>query len=338
MMIRFTPIDIAVMAAGRDGGGTGTKRQRADTAIVGKSAELENVELRDCAAPASGVTSGSAKEAIHSNRGDVEAPISPEDQERRDSKRIKSEPAIAHGDEEITVASLQEAETTVAAEHTAQESNAIASQTLKPTEPSFGTPPHPATCDPNMDPDSFVKAMVHAYLGYTPRTLPALSLPESYFPGLNEEHMACYGVEVVAAVRENNLSDVKALHSAGHPLACCNRFGESLMHMACRRGYAPMFQFLLNEAGVDVRIRDDCGRSPLHDACWNRDPQYEIVDALLQRDPALLFVADKRGHTPFAYARREHWGVWKQFLSDRVEYIVRGMHRIEERQIFCGEK
>merc|ERR1711966_62011 len=90
-------------------------------------------------------------------------------------------------------------------------------------------------------------------------------------------------------------------------------FGESLMHMACRRGYGDIVSFFLNEGGVNVRIRDDCGRTPLHDACWHRKCQYEIVDSIVRLDPSLLCISDKRGHTPFAYARREDWLIGGSF-------------------------
>ena len=46
---------------------------------------------------------------------------------------------------------------------------------------------------------------------------------------------------------------------------------------------------------------------------------------MLKRDPSQLFVGDKRGHTPFAYARREHWSAWRKFLHDRMDVIVESM-------------
>jgi len=87
--------------------------------------------------------------------------------------------------------------------------------------------------------------------------------------------------------------------------------------MACRRGFTEIARFLIHEAGVSVRVADDFGRTPLHDALWNRDPKFELVHLLIEEDPDLLLVCDKRGSTPFAYARREHWQSWRQFLYDR---------------------
>ena len=204
-----------------------------------------------------------------------------------------------------------------------------------PITPVYGVPPRPESCPADMDPDTFIRATVHAYLGYEPRIRDGLSLPSpDFFPPITEDDLAAYDTDIVAAVRENHLDEIRSFHNSGRILSCCNRFGESLIHMACRRGYASTVSFLLEEAHVSVRIRDDCGRTPLHDACWHRTTQYEIVDTIIRVDPALLCISDKRGHTPFAYARREHWPVWRQFLFDRTDWIVAGFAQKEIMTLF----
>merc|ERR1712183_78962 len=56
------------------------------------------------------------------------------------------------------------------------------------------------------------------------------------------------------------------------PFRCANRFGESLLHLACRRGRTDMVRFLVVEMGSPPRdvleTMDDCHKTPLHDACW----------------------------------------------------------------------
>merc|ERR1712008_452694 len=149
-------------------------------------------------------------------------------------------------------------------------------------------------------------------------TRKASSLPKSFFAEISNQQISSYDTTIVAAVRENALGELKRMHSNGRDLSCCNRFGESLLHMACRRGYTNIVSYLIKEAGVNVRISDDCGRTPFHDACWNHQPVNDILDALIEHDgPCLLFVTDKRGSTPFQYARREHWGLWRDFLYER---------------------
>lgn len=136
------------------------------------------------------------------------------------------------------------------------------------------------------------------------------------------EQIEAYTNDAVSAVRSSDVESLRQLLSAGHSLECCNRFGESLLHVACRRSNAEIVSFLLFEAGVSPRIRDDYGRTPLHDACWRGNPEYEIVELLLSVEPRLAFVKDVRGHKPFQYARREHWGDWRKFIDEKRELIL----------------
>jgi ankyrin repeat protein len=131
-----------------------------------------------------------------------------------------------------------------------------------------------------------------------------------------------YDLEVVKAIRNNEIEKLRALQRNGKSLDACNRFGESLIHMACRRSDLGMVKFLVEEAGVRVDVRDDFGRLPLHDACWTTLPNFEVMDVLIKASsPALLLSEDVRGHTPYHYARREHWTDWVQFLNDRDQLI-----------------
>jgi len=138
-----------------------------------------------------------------------------------------------------------------------------------------------------------------------------------------EEQIAAYSNDAVAAVRTSDINALRKIYEEGRTLGCCNRFGESLLHVACRRSNADVVSFLLKEAGVSPRIKDDYGRTPLHDACWRGNPEYDIVELLLSEEPRLAFVKDVRGHKPFQYARREHWGGWKEFLDRKRDLILR---------------
>ena len=105
-------------------------------------------------------------------------------------------------------------------------------------------------------------------------------------------------------------------------LDCCNRFGEGLLNMACRRGFTDTVKYLLSpDIQLNVRVRDDGGRTPLHDACWYPEPQLEVCSLILQQDPSLFLVADKRGYTPFQYARKSDWHVWRQFLYSNYQAL-----------------
>merc|ERR1711865_1235147 len=70
-----------------------------------------------------------------------------------------------------------------------------------------------------------------------------------------------YGTpELVNSVRENNFVKVQQLH-ANKQITCnaCNPFGESILHVACRRGHYEMIKFLIDTVGLGLsilRVRD----------------------------------------------------------------------------------
>jgi hypothetical protein len=122
---------------------------------------------------------------------------------------------------------------------------------------------------------------------------------------------------------------------------CCNKFGESLMHLACRRGRTDMVRFLLEEdlsLSVDkqcsnenneniiiegkrerarhilLSIHDDYNKTPFHDACWTPTPNFELVLLLLKYVPEQILIQDIRGNTPFDYVRRNDYPLWLKFI------------------------
>jgi hypothetical protein len=157
-------------------------------------------------------------------------------------------------------------------------------------------------------------------LGISADTRPALSMTD-FFLETTPEHIAGYGLDIINAVREEDLDAMTRIRDSGATLQCCNKFGESIVHMACRRGSLSVINYLLRN-GVSIRLRDDYGRTPLHDACWTQEPHFELVKRIILECPDLLFVTDKRGYTPLSYVRREHWGEWCKFLQDHQDLVV----------------
>lgn len=146
---------------------------------------------------------------------------------------------------------------------------------------------------------------------------------ESYFLKYNDEHLEAYTTDKVSAVQGNDIDKLRTLLKSGHLMQASNRFGESILHTSCRRGYTDMVQFFLHEAHVSPRVRDDMGRNPMHDACWSSaDPNFDMMKLLIHAAPELLLSKDKRGHSPFDYARREHWPNWISFLNEHRQFIV----------------
>lgn len=145
-------------------------------------------------------------------------------------------------------------------------------------------------------------------------TKPSMDVEEGFFTKVTD----MYDHEIANAIRSSDVEGCRKLISEGNNLQCGNRFGETLIHLACRRSHRDLVSFLINDAGVSLRVRDDFGRTPMHDACWRTEPDLELLDMLLDRAPELLMLSDKRGHTPLDYARREHWVVLVPFLHERA--------------------
>jgi hypothetical protein len=182
--------------------------------------------------------------------------------------------------------------------------------------------PDPKTAD--VDPDEYLIQLVEALYGVSPKTKSALDLKD-YFSETTEAQMAAYTMQVVAVTRENDVKKLQEFCEANGSasLDCFNRFGEGLLNMTCRRGFKETVRFLLSApVSLNVRVRDDYGRTPLHDACWNAEPQLDICTWICEQDPSLFLVTDKRGYTPFQYARKGDWHVWRQFLFDRRDLLV----------------
>jgi len=139
----------------------------------------------------------------------------------------------------------------------------------------------------------------------------------------DERRLAAYTQDVIGAVQRQDLNALKSLHESGRYLDGCNRFGESILHMACRRGFTDIVDYMLNVAGVSVKIRDDYGRTPLHDACWAIEPNFEMIGLLSFENPELLLVPDKRNHTPLDYVRRVHWHKWNDYLKKNKKTLVK---------------
>lgn len=97
-----------------------------------------------------------------------------------------------------------------------------------------------------------------------------------------------------------------------------NTYGESLVHMVCRRGNDTLLQIMI-ENGCDIQVADDYGRTPLHDACWAADPAFDTVELLLQLDLTLFQMLDCRGYLPLSYIRKEHWTAWINFLDTKKD-------------------
>ena len=90
--------------------------------------------------------------------------------------------------------------------------------------------------------------------------------PKSFLSIEKQQHPS-YPIAALAA-RNEDVDLLRKLHVEGHKLQCSNKFGESIIHIICRRRRDDILDFLVSEVGVSLRVRDDLGRTPFHDAAW----------------------------------------------------------------------
>lgn len=145
---------------------------------------------------------------------------------------------------------------------------------------------------------------------------------ENFFIQPSQTEIDDYGVDIINAVRNGDLETLKQYKELGRTLQCSNQFGESILHLACRKQLIHVVDYLINEAEVTLKRHDDFGRTPLHDACWTHTPNFQLVDMIVEKCPELLYVEDKRGHTPLFYARKEHWSQWILHLSEKADILT----------------
>jgi hypothetical protein len=145
--------------------------------------------------------------------------------------------------------------------------------------------------------------------------------PDSFLPTAKQQH-ASYPRAAMAA-RNEDLDLLRSLHNEGQNLQCANQFGESVIHIVCRRSRDDILEFLVSEVGVSLRLMDDLGRTPLHDAAWTDKPNFKLAALLLTREPDLIHARDKRGNSPLAYVPKQNWGLWNAFLEQNKDLFVR---------------
>ena len=165
----------------------------------------------------------------------------------------------------------------------------------------------------------------------------SLTIPNDFFVHPQEEHFQSYGADLIAAVRSQDTDALRDLHRSGRTLFASNKFGESLLHMACRRGFTEVVEFLIHEADVPLRVRDDYGRTPLHDAAWTVEPNFDLIEILIAEEPLLMFIKDKRGHSPLEYVRNEHWREWNIFLKGKHNLLQMSILSNSDRKTSIAE-
>lgn len=142
------------------------------------------------------------------------------------------------------------------------------------------------------------------------------TLQTAYWNQPTELQLASYDTYLINLARKRDFNNLRSLVGCGISLNPCNAHGESLMHTICRLGDAEMLLLWL-VSGASLQVSDDCGRTPLHDACWTVHPRFEVIELILSIDRSLLFMKDSRGGTPLQYVRQENYNAWMDFLISK---------------------
>lgn len=184
--------------------------------------------------------------------------------------------------------------------------------------PAFKVPVKQKTnpMKPAMRPDDKLKMILLEASLPAPKLVPYTTIPE-FFEEVSTDGIASYDITIVNALRCENVEALREMKLSGKIMFCGNKFGETILHAASRRRSTKVVQFLLDECDFTPRVCCDSGRNPLHDACWTGETNFDVIDMLLDKCPDLLYITDKRGFTPMAYVRKEHWDDWCIYLGQR---------------------
>lgn len=170
-------------------------------------------------------------------------------------------------------------------------------------------------------PDTHPEDFLHEILrkrGYRTDMVPGTG--SAFHRPPSPEQVAAYDKAILRAVLDEDESTLESMRSSGTRMDACNRFGDTVLHMACRRGRVRSLRYLLRECGGrGLEFTDDFGRTVMHDACWTSTPRFDVASMLLARDTRLLRILDKRGSSPLQYVPRAQWAQWCAFFESRKE-------------------
>ncbi|KAG7340797.1 ankyrin repeat domain protein [Nitzschia inconspicua] len=144
---------------------------------------------------------------------------------------------------------------------------------------------------------------------------------QSCFLQVTPERIQAYDRDLLGLVRNQDLKGLQVRLEQGKLLNACNNFGESLLHLACRKGLTQVVEFLVCTARLSCLVHDDYGRTIWHDACWTVRPEWALVEFLLEQAPFLLTMSDVRGHIPVDYVPKSDWAVWVSFLEQHRDRL-----------------
>lgn len=128
-------------------------------------------------------------------------------------------------------------------------------------------------------------------------------------------------IDLLKALRGADLEKLRSLKNdkeKKYDLGARNQYGENLVHLVCRMGLGlDVLTYLVRDAKVPLNVRDQFGRTPLHNACMAALPNFDNIDFLMQIAPKLAVFEDDRKKIPFELIPQRVFDRWSRFLSEK---------------------
>ena len=110
--------------------------------------------------------------------------------------------------------------------------------------------------------------------GYTKKRCHALEC--GYHNKTTRTQRLSYHTYIVDLVKDNKVSALRKIFATGISTNPANVHGEGLINLVCRLGHGDILKVMI-DAGCDVQVSDDYGRTPLHDACCATQPSCTYI-------------------------------------------------------------
>jgi len=128
-------------------------------------------------------------------------------------------------------------------------------------------------------------------------------------------------IDLLRALRGADLEKLRSQMNdkdKNYNLEARNQFGENLVHLACRMGLSTdVLKFLIEDAKVQINVRDRFGRTPLHNACMSALPNFNNIDYIMKSAPKMSVFEDDKNKIPFDLIPRRCYERWTRFLSEK---------------------
>lgn len=143
----------------------------------------------------------------------------------------------------------------------------------------------------------------------------------------NKANSNVIGTNVMKALQADDVDSFKWFLDKGFSVNYHNKFGETLLHHACRMQAVKCINELM-ERKVIVNVSSVSGRNALHQAVWFKEEiSLGILRLLCGTCPILLVCEDWLGHTPLDNVSPLQWPVVCDFLNLSIDHYMEELEK-----------